>query len=241
MHRTTIRSLVLLGAATGLAACGVTADYVYSPERSDVFIDGVPASRYQVPPERPEGEVRVASFGTTVLATADQGSVTALHVRMVVDNEGDDTPWTLDTGQQLVQIQGEGQSRPLFVNSNVPGLPVATIARHQPRIFDFYFPLPAGVESDAELPTFSFLWQVESAARAVSERTRFSRVEVGEPPATDVVLVTGWGPYWWYNPLYPGLVFVHRPPVFVHRPPAHIHVQRYPSYHYRVVRDHRRR
>ena len=96
------------------------------------------------------------------------------------------------------------------------------------------YPLPASISSDEDLPGFDFLWRVTTQARAFASRTHFGRIEQ-EPPAayTKVVLYSGWGPYWWYDPLYPGLVFMHHRPIYVYRP-GHVIITRPPSWHYRA-------
>ena len=67
-------------------------------------------------------------------------------------NDGDDQPWTLDTTQQLVEIPGEGRSRPIFVNADITTLPNVTIARHERRVLDMYYALPDPVRSESRLP-----------------------------------------------------------------------------------------
>jgi hypothetical protein len=223
-----------------VAACGSSAEYVYAPERPSVWIDGYPGTARALPPERPQGEIRLASFGVTELAAAGHERVVALHVRMVVSNEGDATPWTLDTGEQMIEIAGEGRSRAVFVNTDVDGLPMVTIGKRERRTLDFYFPLPATARSEDAIPAFDVLWQVRTADRIVDERTAFARENVEPPPRTEVILVSGWGPRWWYNPLYPTLVFVHPPRVIVRHSPSRIVIHRYPTRHRYVVRDHRR-
>lgn len=222
-------------------SCGVSAEYVYAPERPTVWVDGYPGTVRPVPPERPQGEVRLASFGVTELAPDGHARVEAVHVRMVIANEGDATPWTIDTSEQMIEIAGEGRSRAIFVNTDLASLPTVTIAQRERRTLDFYFPLPATMRGEDRLPSFDLLWQVQTLDRRVSERTSFQRERVDDQPATEVVLVSGWGPYWWYNPLYPSRVFIHSRPFVVRHPPARVHVHRYPTRHHRYrVRDHRR-
>jgi hypothetical protein len=54
-----------------------------------------------------------------------------------------------------------------------------------------------------------------------------------------VTRYTGWGPYWWYDPFYPRMVFVHHRPIVIHRP-GRVIISRPPTWHYRAIRDHRR-
>jgi hypothetical protein len=89
--KTPIYAVVLVG----IFACG-DRDYVYTPETPNAVEAGLPAARTPIPQERPQGAVEVTSYGTTQLEQAGT-RVPALHVRMVVTNDGDDTPWQLDT------------------------------------------------------------------------------------------------------------------------------------------------
>jgi hypothetical protein len=188
--------IVLAGAAT---ACGSTDEYVYRPEEPSVNVAGAPGQKYAIPPEAPTGEVRVASNGVVELRAPQ--STRALHVRAVVDDEGDATPWVVDANDARVQIAGAGESRPMFVNSDTAG-PTIAIAQHQRRVVDFYFPLPAGVDDNTHLPAFDFLWTVRTPARAVAQRTSFTRMTIEPAPRNDI-FYAGWGPVWWANPWYP--------------------------------------
>jgi hypothetical protein len=223
-------------ALAGMLGCAGSSEYVYTPEAANANVAGLPASRTPIPPEKPEGAIEVVSYG---IADLDRGNmkIPALHVRAVVTNDGDDTPWTLDTTKQLVAIPGEGQSRAMFVNSDVGTLPNVTIARHERRVLDFYFPLPDTIRKDAQLRQFEFLWEVNTAARTVSSRTSFDRVET-EPEVAyayyDVTpwpLWAGWGPYWWYDPFYPQVVFIHARP-YVIRGPGRVVVGRFGGHYH---------
>jgi len=209
-----------LAVIAGMAGCAGTSDYVYTPDTANATVAGLPAARTPIPPEKPQGAIEVTSYGVTELRrSADK--IPALHVRAVVTNDGDDAPWTLDTTRQMVAIPGEGQSRALFVNTDVNTLPTVTIARHERRVLDFYFPLPQTVGGESQLPRFEMLWQVNTPERVVASRTSFERVD-REPDVAYATVPVGWplwagyGPYWWYDPFYPRAVFVHMRPVHVH-------------------------
>ncbi len=140
-------------------------------------------------------------------------------MREIVTNDGDATPWQVDTTRQLVSIANEGQSRALYATADVRTLPIITIAEHERHVIDLYFPLPSTVSGDRALPRFDVLWSVDTAQRTVSSRTTFDRVEVDQYAyAPNEVYGSpyyyGWGPYTWYDPLWPsGVVFVHSPHV----------------------------
>jgi len=208
-------SLGSLAVIAGMLGCGSTANYVYQPDKSNVSAAGLPAERTPIPQEAPQGAIEVVSYGVTQL-NRDASELPALHVRATITNDGDDTPWTFDTTQQLVSIPGEGQSRAIFVNADVGTLPRVTIARHERRVLDFYFPLPSTMDTPAKLPRFELLWQVATPARTVASRTSFDRI--AEQPAVAYVTAPAWplwagyGPYWWYDPFYSRTVFVHAHP-----------------------------
>ncbi|HVV85377.1 MAG TPA: hypothetical protein VHE35_20090 [Kofleriaceae bacterium] len=220
-----------------LAGCGATAGYIYSPQGATTWTDGYPATTVAVPPEAPQGSVTVTSFGMVQITPDGSNPIDVLQVRMTVSNDGDDTPWTVSTSDQLVEIVGEGRSGPIYVNTDAPSAPAIPIARRERRVFDLYYPLPANFGTEA-LPAFDFLWQVNTAARPYASRTRFERIETQPPTYGDVVLYSGWGPYWWYDPFYPRRVFVHHHPIIVHGG-HHVTVTRPPFRQRARVRDHR--
>ena len=205
-----------LVAIAGMLGCATTSDYVYTPDVTNATAGGLPASRTPIPQEKPQGAIEVVSYGVTELRR-DSLKIPVLHVRTIITNDGDDTPWTLDTTQQLVAIPGEGQSSAMYVNSDVGTLPNVTIAKHERRVLDFYFPLPETVRDPAHLPRFDLLWQVNTSSRMVASRTSFDRVEQQTTVVYEAVPATwplwvGWGPYWWYDPFYPRVVFLHSRP-----------------------------
>src|SRR5690349_5018128 len=97
--------------ATALCVGACEESYVYTPTTTNATTSaGLPASRTEIPQERPQGSVEVASYGVTKLRSNDT-TLRVLHVRLTVANDGDDVPWQLDTSQQLAQLPGAGQSR----------------------------------------------------------------------------------------------------------------------------------
>ena len=208
----------ILGAAGvlvigGMLGCAANSDYVYQPDTANATAAGLPAARTPIPQEAPQGAIEVTSYGVTQLQR-DGMKIPALHVRAIVTNDGDAQPWTLDTTQQLVEIPGEGRSRPIFVNAEVGTLPNVSIALHDRRVIDLYYALPDTVRSASQLPRFDLLWQVNTPARAVASRTSFDRVDRAPEVATTVEVApwpywAGFGPYWWYDPFFPSFVFVH--------------------------------
>lgn len=216
-----MRTLPLLGAGVlavlaAVPGCGGGSSYEYRPDTANVMSAGLPAARTAIPQEEPQGAIEVTSYGITQLRR-DQTAIPALHVRATVTNDGDDTPWTLDTTEQLVEISGKGQSRAMYVNSDVGTLPNVTIGKHERRVLDFYFPLPDTIRKESQLPRFELLWQVDTPARTVASRTAFDRVDMAPMVMYDTAplgwpLWAGYGPYWWYDPFYPTAGFIHTYP-----------------------------
>jgi len=166
----------VLVVVAGMLGCAGNSSYVYEPDTVNATLAGLPADRTSIPQERPQGAIEVTSYGVTQLRR-DDAAIPVLHVRAVVTNDGDDTPWSLDTTKQLVEIPGEGQSRAMYVNADIGTLPNVTIARHERRVLDFYFPLPDGMRNASSLARFDMLWQVNTAERPVASRTTFDRID----------------------------------------------------------------
>jgi hypothetical protein len=192
-------------ALVAFCACGEPR-YVYTPETANAALANRPASRTPIPQESPQGAVQVASYGFSRLQ-----DLPALHVRMIVSNDGDPTPWLIDTREQYVSIPGEGRSRAAYVSSDVQNLPIVQIPQHERRTFDFYFPLPSTVHRASDLPRFDVQWQIATPSRLVASSTAFDRIEQPEESASGPYWA-GYAPYWWYDPLYPQVVFVHARP-----------------------------
>ncbi len=211
-----------------LAGCGSAGRYVYSPEdNATARVSGRPAALYDVPPQAPHGQVRVATLGIATLEPRgeDGHRVRTMHVRMIVDNDGDVAPWQVDTREQLGTLPRYGQSRAAFVASSEGRPPLVTVAPGASATLDLYYPLPADMQHAAEIPEFQVLWRVQTPEGAVAERTRFERLRL-EPPPAYYAYGPGWGPGWgtgwgWYDPLWADYAFWGAPVlggVWVERP-----------------------
>jgi hypothetical protein len=210
-----------------VAACAGH-EYVYTPEVANAQQGGVPASRIQIPPERPEGSVQITTSGITQARPDNSGKVDVIHVRMVVSNDGDDTPWMIDTRQQYLEIPGEGRTAPLFANSDLRTMPTLEIPRGESHVIDLFYPLPRNAD-ERNLPQFDLVWAVETGTREVASRTSFDRQEV-EPRVAysePYYWYAGWGPYWWYDPFWPGAGFVHARPIVIRGGFHHVGVGRF--------------
>jgi hypothetical protein len=201
----------LMVALPALATACAT-EYTYVPRPGiEEPMGNRPAAEYAIPPEAPRGELQVASYGIVHVASqaAPDEYLHALHLRVIVRNDSDQ-PWTLDTREQRVELDGRGQSAPAFASAN-PGEPppLVTIPPSGRRVVDLFFPLPADLQEASELPAFDAIWRVEIGPQAVVERTPFERLQ-SEPTdyeAYDYGYDYYWGPPYWYNPLYPEFTF----------------------------------
>src|SRR5947207_1680933 len=66
---------------------------------------GGPAARYPIPPQAPQGEVYVTSFGLTDLDVEAGRPATMVHARLAVSN-GSAVPWAVDGRQQMLNAPG---------------------------------------------------------------------------------------------------------------------------------------
>jgi hypothetical protein len=234
--KTSATNAFLISLAGLASGCAFEVPYAYRPSVPAVAdTQGYPTGVYPVPPERPEGEVRVYSFGIVGMqSTPGTPTFPTLHARLMIANNGDAAGWTLDTSQVLVDVAGEGTSAALYANSDAGAMPRVAIGRGERRVVDFYFPVPAQVGSSDRLPAFDLRWQIQTGPRLVAERTPFQRFAVPAPlpPYTNVTVVAGWGPFWWFHPFYPHAHrFVHAPFIVVPRPPYRAQVVRPGSWH----------
>lgn len=189
----------------GLLSSGcVTPVYTYRPtEDAGVTVSGLPAARYPLPPEQPAGTVRVASPGVEEIPTED-GGVPALRARLVVINESEDAPWTLDVREIHAELGPSGAQHPAFVNAAAEDLPILSVSRGGERTVDVFFWLPEDAPDEESLPSFALRWKVHTRAGQHEARTRFERVEIVDAPPPPAV---AHAPYWWYDPLFYGSPF----------------------------------
>jgi len=202
--------LTILLCVLGAAGCAAE-NYIYRPaEQVTATVAGEPASRYAIPPERPQGEVLVSTTGITDIDLGEETEepMKALHVRFVISNNGGEKTWTLDARDIHIDFQGQEEMSPALVNATVTGLPIITIPPGQKQVVDIYYPLPNRFRGARDVPSFDVLWKVHTDERMVAERTPFDRLLV--VPETRATVYYGVGPTWWYDPFFPGPVMLHR-------------------------------
>jgi hypothetical protein len=211
-----------------LAAPGCEPQYAYVPVTNATVIAGHVAADYPIPKEAPRGDVRLASYGIADLgSTRDKDDhVRALHLRVTLIDNGD-RAWTMDTREQLVDLDGYGQSIAAYASANAGSAPPSiTVSPMGKRVVDLFFPLPQELQRAERLPTFDVVWKVH-ADKDISERTPFERISVEPPAAYDPIYDYGadyyWGPPYYYDPLYGnrgyyrGAARFGGHPVYIHR------------------------
>jgi hypothetical protein len=191
----------ILALALAALGGGCNESYVYRPEEgASARVGAHPAAYYPIPPEAPQGDVRVASFGVSAIHPEGDESheMRAMHARIVVTNQSP-FPWTVDTRQQVAAIAGVGNLGPLYASTPGGALPLVGVPPNTRRTIDLFYPLPPGVEESSQIPAFDLLWRVDTGnGRVVAERTPFDRLQV-EPatPSETPYHPPGWGPSWW--------------------------------------------
>ena len=190
-----------------LAVCACEPQYAYVPVTNATVIAGHVAADYPIPKEAPRGDVRVASYGIADVGGGSRDDrVRALHLRLtLIDNS--DRAWTMDTREQLVDLDGYGQSVAAYASANAGSAPPAiTVTPMGKRVVDLFFPLPPELQRAERLPTFDVVWKVRADDKDISERTPFERISVEPPASYDPIYDYGaeyyWGPPYFYDPLY---------------------------------------
>ena len=156
--------IVLSGFGMALIACA-RPQYVFVPvEHASAEMSGEPASDYEVPPQHPEGDVEVASFGIQQPAHGPR----SIHVRMIVSNDSAGA-WTVDTRQQLLAMPGM-RLRPMFAYSNTSEPPRVSVGPGREATLDLYYPLPPRERHARDIPDFEVLWDVQTDRGPITDR-----------------------------------------------------------------------
>jgi hypothetical protein len=187
-----------------------------------------------MPPDAPVGELELASYGLVDVGSqaGSAGPLRALHLRMTLVDHGP-TPWTVDTRDQRIDVEGYGASVAAFASADAGTRPpLVVVPPGGVRVIDLFFPLPDALQSDENLPSVDAIWSVEVDGRVVSERTPFDAIAVQPVETYDPAFDYGpeyyWGPPYWYNPYYASFGFgVILPPVYLGAP---IYVHRHPHF-----------
>lgn len=191
----------------------VGAGPAYGPRGATGWSDGYRA----ISRELPGGQVDVASFGLVELTPDGTPAMSTLHVRLVIANASDRTPWAFDATTAMLEL-GPWHERATFANSDRATLPVVILDRGQTALVDLYFALPP---PPADLSHFGVAWQLSTGQGVRTERTRFV-VDEMVPPAIAVTHRTGWGEHWWFDPAHEWSTFYHHDGRITPRPPTRV-------------------
>ena len=204
------------------AVCACETRYAYVPAAGPASVlDGRAAADYTVG-NPTEGAMRVAAYGVDPLTptNAPEQRLDALHVRVVVSNTGAQ-PWTLDTREQSLTLGERGTSTPAFAvadRGDGSAAPVLTVPPRTTRTVDLFFPLPAGLASEADIPSFAATTRVHADVGLITQSTPFSRIE---DDGANYESRSDWA-YWdspfWTNRAYVGFGGVVVAPVYWEHP-----------------------
>ena len=188
--------LVMIIAA---AAAGCAHEYAYLPAVPGAANDA--AVRYPIPPEAPQGEVYLTSFGFTQMEVAADRTANFLHARLVVVNNGSDV-WSVDgQSQQLMVPPAQQPLVPAFVNTDAGSGPIYAVPPRQRRVFDLYYGVEPPMDQASQLAFFELSWRVDVPGRPIAQRTPFQRFEGArgayEPYPPYVFVGLGFGVGWW--------------------------------------------
>src|SRR4051794_6072899 len=150
-----------LALVTGVLALGsgCAHEFTYLPVGPGAA--GGPAARYPIPPQAPQGEVYVTSFGLTALDAEPGRPVTMLHARLAVSN-GSQGPWAGDGRQPMLNAPGRPPQAPAYLNTDASGGPIYYVAPGRASVFDLYFALPPPLDQPQYLGGFSLAWNVDA-------------------------------------------------------------------------------
>jgi hypothetical protein len=210
-----------------LVATACAPEYAYVPTtNATVTAPGRIAAKYPIPADAPQGNLQITSYGMTdVTPRSSPGEILrALHLRVVLtDNSA--TPWTFDTREQRVDLDGRGPLPPAFASANAgTAPPLVGVDRSGKRVVDLFFLLPENLQDAESLPEFDAVWRVKAGTTVAARRTAFARLAV-DPSASNGDLDYGKGYYWegpyWMNAegyggishnYFDGGVLIHRAP-----------------------------
>ena len=158
--------------------------------------------------------VRMANASTTrgkqtLVAIFQRGAVDGLNVIVPYGEKAyyDARPTIAVPREQVVDLDGYGQSVPAYASANAGSAPPAiTVSPMGKRVVDLFFPLPAQLQRAERLPSFDVVWKLRAEDKEIAERTPFERIAVEPPPSYDPIYDYGadyyWGPPYFYDPLY---------------------------------------
>jgi hypothetical protein len=176
---------------------------------------------------RPLDVIRAESFGIAEITADGDAAFPVVHVRLTVVNRFDELPWRVDALNASLGRVGRRGAPPLFINTDIPTLPIVRIEGGEQRDIDFYFPVPDGIDAGAGPGSLELRVRVDTPERNMAWYAR-----VGPTERSTQLETRPAGAYtrWWSNPTYPWPAFNRRPGRKTHRVPRTIEVTRTPRW-----------
>jgi hypothetical protein len=194
-----MRTVVLLMLTLG-TGCATLERTAYLPIGAVQGADTpFPATPYGVAGDFDKGMVQVMAMDGERLPVGPDAPEMYLHLRLLADNRGDDTPWLFNPNDQLLGYHG-GMLAPAYSRTSA-GRPVLALGRGSRGWIDLYYPLPG----DADPLRVTLWWRVRHGGAIVPERTDFVRlsgrdapVEVSYALGDSALLPSGTSLGWWW-------------------------------------------
>jgi hypothetical protein len=128
--------------------------------------EGARATR-AFPPDRPGGDVRLATMGLARLSEDEQF---ALHVHMVVSNRSSE-PWTIPEAEQRLQLQTHEESFAVSLSGEPVG--VVEVSPGTKVALDLFFRLPPRLQRALTMEPFSIVWTIYAGGLSYTLRSDF--------------------------------------------------------------------
>jgi hypothetical protein len=193
-----MRTLVLMTMLAGCAVLGPRTAYlpVGAVQGAD---DPVAFTPYALAGFFEKGSVRVMAMDGERLPVGPGAPEVYLHLRLVAENRGDDTPWRFNPNDQILGYDG-GMLSPAYAQTSA-ARPVLELVEGQRGWIDLYYPLPA----EADPLRVTLWWRVRRGAAILPERTVFVRLsgrdapfEISYADGDSALLPSGLALGWWW-------------------------------------------
>ncbi len=165
----------MLGLGLLLVGClGANQDLFY-PAAANSRLGRHPAVTYALPAAAPLGDVQITSLGETEIRPGSAAKEEEVAVRLVVENDSDVRPWSVDLRRVALTFVGDHATGPVEAEIEGQGSqsPIVWVARGQQRTIDLYFVVPPAEVERTTLPDFDVTWQVQTGTGLIARRTTF--------------------------------------------------------------------
>jgi len=189
---------VLLLATVGCAALETRPSYlpvgaVHGPDTPFPAVPYAPSGDFD------KGSVQVMAMDSERLPVGPGAPLLYLHLRLLAENRGDDTPWLFNPNDQILVYDG-GLLSPSHAQTSA-ARPVLALGKGSRGWIDLYYPLPP----DADPLRVTLWWRVRHGGAVVPQRTLFVRltgrdlpVERGYGSSDSALLPGGLALGWWW-------------------------------------------